>query len=71
MKVNNDKSDLLMSGNKIIANIDNRIESEDINKLHGIIVDSKLTFENSFNRLCSLFNSRRQSAIADVNANVV
>ena len=41
MKVNSDKSHLLMSGNKTNANIDNnRIESEDIHELLGITIDS-------------------------------
>ena len=41
MKVNSDKSHLLMSGNKTVANIDNnRIESEDIHELLGITIDS-------------------------------
>ena len=41
MKVNSDKSHLLMSGNKTVANIDNnRIEFEDIHELLGITIDS-------------------------------
>ena len=42
-----------MSGNKVITNIDNnRIESEDIHELLGIIIDSKLAFKNHVNKLC-------------------
>ena len=53
MKVNSDKSHLLMSGNKAITNIDNnRIEYEDIHELLGITIDSKLTFEIHTNKLC-------------------
>ena len=41
-----------MSGNKAIANIDNnRIKSENIHKLLGIAIDSKLTFETHINKL--------------------
>ena len=44
MKVNIDKSHLLISGNKAIINIDNKcIESEDIHEVHGITIDSKMT----------------------------
>ena len=53
MKVNSDKSQLLMSVNKAVSNIDNKhIESEDIHELHGINIDSKLTLENHINKLC-------------------
>ena len=46
VKVNSDKSYLLTSGNKAIANIDNnRIKSEKIHELLGIAVDSKLIYE--------------------------
>ena len=41
----------LISGNKTIANINNNcIESEDIHKLLGIIIDSNLPFENHINK---------------------
>ena len=37
----------------IIANIDNnRIDSEDMHELLGITIDSKLTSDIHFNRLC-------------------
>ena len=49
MKVNSDKSHLLMSGNKAIANIDdNRMESKYIHEFLGTTIDSKLTLENQF-----------------------
>ena len=42
MEENSDKSHLLMSGNKAIANIDkNHIESEDRHELLGVNIDSK------------------------------
>ena len=54
MKVNSDKSHLLMSGNKkAIANIDNNcIKFENVHELLGITIDSKLTFENVINKIC-------------------
>ena len=53
MKVNSDKSHLLISGNKeTIANIvNNYIESENLHELLGIIIDSKVTFENHTNKV--------------------
>ena len=77
MKVNSDKNHLLMSGNKeTIANIvNNYIESENLHELFGIIIDSKVTFEDHTNKLwkkaiqklnslarisnCILFNKRK------------
>ena len=54
MKVNSDKSYLLMSGNKAIANnANNFIESEDIDELLRLTIDSKLTFETHINKLCN------------------
>ena len=53
MKENSDKNHLLMSWNKVVANIDNNhIESENIHELPEITTDSKLTFENHNNKLC-------------------
>ena len=47
MKVNSDKSHLIMSGNKSTTDIDiNRIEFEDINELLRITINSNLTFES-------------------------
>ena len=52
MKVNTDKSHLLMSGNKPITNIGNkRMKSEDIYKILEITIESKLTFETHINKL--------------------
>ena len=52
MKVNTDKSHLLMSGNKAITNIGNkRMKSEDIYKILQITIESKLTFETHINKL--------------------
>ena len=54
MKVNTDKSHLLLSGNtKLISNIDNNlIESEKQPVLLGITIDSSLSFEEHINNLC-------------------
>ena len=55
MKVNTDKSHLLLSGNtKLISNIDNNlIESEKVQELLGITIDSNLSFEEHINNLTS------------------
>ena len=54
MKINTDKSHLLMSGDSIIeSNIDNNhIESEYQQELLGILIDSNLTFQGHINNLC-------------------
>ena len=54
MKVNPDKSHLLLSGNNDPkANIDgNVIESEDNQVLLGITIDSNLSFNKHINNLC-------------------
>ena len=49
MKVNTDKSHLLMSGKKAITN--KRMKSEDICKILEITIESKLTFETHINKL--------------------
>ena len=52
MKVNTDKSHLLMPGNKAITNIGNKcMKSEHIYKRLEITIDSKLTFETHTNKL--------------------
>ena len=53
MKVNTDESHLLVSGNvRATAKIDNNyIESEQEQMLLGIMIDSKLTFENHVNNI--------------------
>ena len=54
MKINSGKSHTLFSGNdNLSANIDNHtIISENKNGLLGIILDSKLSFEDHINNLC-------------------
>ena len=54
MKINSGKSHMLYSGNDNgIANIDDHtIISENKNKLLGIMLDSKLSFEDHTNNLC-------------------
>ena len=54
MKLNSGKSHILFSGNdNVSANIDNHtIISKDKNELLGIILDSKLFFEDQINKLC-------------------
>ena len=54
MKINSGKSHILFSGNdNVIVNIDNHtIISENKNELLGIILDSKLSFEDHINNLC-------------------
>ena len=53
MKLNKDKSHLLMSANKSIADIDNnRIKSKDTHELLLITIESKLIFETYINNFC-------------------
>ena len=54
MKVNIDKSHLLVSENvRATAKIDNNyVESEKEQMLLGITVDSNLTFESHINNIC-------------------
>ena len=54
MKINSGKSHMLYSGNdNVSANIDDHtIISENKNKLLGIMLDSKLSFEDHTNNLC-------------------
>ena len=54
MKINSGKSHILFSGNdNVSANIDNHtIISENKNELLGIMLDSKLSFEDHINNLC-------------------
>ena len=54
MKVNTDKSHLLLSGNvSLTSNIDNKlIESENEQVLLGVTIDSNLSFQKHINNLC-------------------
>ena len=54
MKVNTDKSHLLLSGNTNLAfNIDNNtVESEMKQELLGLTIDSNLSFEEHVNNIC-------------------
>ena len=67
MKVNTDKSHLLVSGNvRATAKIDNNyIEFEKEQMLLGITIDSKLTFENHINNICKRA-SQKLDALARV-----
>ena len=67
MKVNTDKSHLLLSGNtKLISNIDNNlIESEKEQVLLGITIDSNLSFEEHINNLCQKA-SQKLNALATI-----
>ena len=54
MKINSGKCHMLLSGNdNASANIDDHtIISDNKNELLGIILDSKLSFEDHINKLC-------------------
>ena len=67
LKVNTDKSHLLLSGNtKLISNIyNNLIESEKEQVLLGITIDSNLSFEEHINNLCKKA-SQKLNALARI-----
>ena len=67
MKINSGKSHVLSSGNdNVSANIDNHtIISENKNELLGIILDSKLSFEDHINNLCKKA-SQKLNALARI-----
>ena len=67
MKVNTDKSHLLISGNlKVTAVIDNNhIASEDEQVLLGVTIDSNLSFESHINNIC-LKVSQKLNALARI-----
>ena len=67
MKINSGKSHLLFSGNNnVSANIDNHtIMFENKNELLGIILDSKLSFEDHINNLCKKA-SQKLNALARI-----
>ena len=69
MKVNTDKSHLLLSGNtKLTSNIDNNItESEMKQELLGITIDSTLSFEEHVNKICKKA-SRKLNALARISS---
>ena len=69
MKVNTDKSHLLLSGNiKLTKNIDNNIiESEEKQELLDVIIDSRLTFEEHVNNLCKKA-SQKLNALARISS---
>ena len=68
MKVNTDKSHLLLSGNtKLISNIDNNlIESEQEQVLLGITIDSNLSFEKYINHLCKKASQKLNAEYMDI-----
>ena len=67
MKVNTDKSHLLLSGNtKHESNIDNNIiKSEPQQELLGITIDSNLSFEDHVNKVCQK-TSQKLNALARI-----
>ena len=67
MKINCGKCQILFSGNdNVSANIDNHsIISENKNELLGIILDSKLSFEDHINNLCKKA-SQKLNALARI-----
>ena len=67
MKINSGKSHIPFSGNdNISTNIDNHtIISENMNELLGIILDSKLSFEDHINQLCKK-TSQKLNALARI-----
>ena len=67
MKVNTDKSHLLLSGNaSLTSNIDNNlIESENDQVLLGVTIDSNLSFEKHINNLCKKA-SQKLNALARI-----
>ena len=69
MKVNTDKSHLLMSGNSnVISVIDsNLIESENEQVPLGILIDSKLTFKSHVNNICKKA-SQKLNALARISS---
>ena len=69
MKVNTDKSHLLLSGNiKLTSNIDNNIiEYEEKQELLGVIIDSRLTFEEHVNNICKKA-SQKLNALARISS---
>ena len=71
MKVNPDKSHLLLSGNKKLkSNIDNNIiESEMKQELLGVKIDSKLSFEEHVNNICKKA-SQKLNALARISSYV-
>ena len=60
MKINTEKSHLLVSGkDNIVAKIDNHcIKSESQQELLGILIDSNLTFEGHINNICKKTSSK-------------
>ena len=69
MKVNTDKSHLLLSGNtKLASNIDNNtIESEMKQELLGITIDPNLSFEEHVNNICKKA-SQKLNALARISS---
>ena len=69
MKVNTDKSHLLLSGNtKLASNIDNKTaESEMKQEPLGITIDSKLSFEEHVNNICKKA-SQKLNALARISS---
>ena len=67
MKINSGESHVLFSGNDNVSvnNDDHTIISDNNNQLLGIILDSKLSFEDHINNLCKK-GSQKLNALARI-----
>ena len=67
MKINSEESHILLSGNDNVSVIinDNTVVSENKTELLGVILDSKLFFEEDINNLCEKA-SQKLNALARV-----
>ena len=65
MKIKTGKSHILFSGNVNVSasNDDNTIISENKNEHPGVILDSKLAFEDNLNNLCKKDNVLHERAL--------
>ena len=68
MKVNGDKNNLLMSGNKKAnSNIDkNYIKCQDVQKIFGTTINRKFMFENHINKPCKKKEKKKLNFLAGI-----